>query len=206
MAAAAAPHLLRCLFTTSPNPPAHPPPLQDTSGRHKNERVHYIPLCEVEADAAAAEQPVHQPAGTDGVKQEPAGDAAMAEAAAADAETPAAGDVKMEDGAEPAAAGTPDADARSAPADEDAAPATEPAAAAEHEGGSEEAPAPASTPERAALAAEVEGLDIPVSCSVPQAPLCPQARIWPAGRLCSSRMRRVVSHHLPAVDHCIVSR
>lgn len=135
--------------------------VSDTSGRHKNERVHYIPLCEVEADAAAAEQPVHQPAGTDGVKQEPAGDAAMAEAAAADAETPAAGDVKMEDGAEPAAAGTPDADARSAPADEDAAPATEPAAAAEHEGGSEEAPAPASTPERAALAAEVEGLDIP---------------------------------------------
>lgn len=137
---------------------------QDASGRYRSERVHYMPLCEEEVPIeAASEQP------------------------AAAAKEPPAAEVKEEVKAEPAGAAEPKQEGDAQPAGADLVPSfiavgggtpsattaggdtemTE--AAAEAEDGADgaaaaDAPAadaPVATPEKQALAAEVEALDVP---------------------------------------------
>lgn len=123
-----------------------------------------MPLCEAEA-GAPAEQAAAPTTDVGAVKEEAGGDAEMAEAAPAAppaegavADALATVDVKPE---EPVAAPAAPEAAVAGPEDGAAAPA--PTAAGADEGGEEGDLAAASTPEKAALAAEVAALDIPVS-------------------------------------------
>lgn len=140
---------------------------QDASGRYRSERVHYMPLCEEEVPTEAASE---QPAAA--AKEHPAAEVK----AEVKAEPAAAADPKQESDAQPAGAdlvpsfiavggGTPSATtaggdtemAEAAAVAEDGADGADAADAAD----APAADAPVTTPEKQALAAEVEALDVP---------------------------------------------